>query len=147
LLFNTTEFAAFFTIVLGLYLAVGPRTRWQNGLLLVASYVFYGWWEPRQDAGARRRAHVPVILVGRAERTTDFDSPRGAELNAIIARHAGPAVSYLDPSAIFASEPPGSAKKLFRDTVHWTPEGHRIVAERLAGVIESDVLAKTRFNQ
>jgi alginate O-acetyltransferase complex protein AlgI len=43
--FNSFEFALFFPAVLILYWTV-PR-RWQNPLLLVASYVFYGAWDWR----------------------------------------------------------------------------------------------------
>jgi alginate O-acetyltransferase complex protein AlgI len=44
-LFNTWEFFAFLSIVLALYYLL--RLRWQNILLLVASYVFYGFWDWR----------------------------------------------------------------------------------------------------
>lgn len=47
MLFNTIEFAVFFLIVYGLYWALGRRFRAQNFMLLVASYVFYGWWDVR----------------------------------------------------------------------------------------------------
>jgi len=48
MLFNSLEFAVFLPIVLALYAACGMRgPRLQNGLLIVASYVFYGWWDPR----------------------------------------------------------------------------------------------------
>ncbi|MBI4180093.1 MBOAT family protein [bacterium] len=42
--FNTHEFAVFFVIVYGLYLALQTNLRRQNAMLLVASYVFYGFW-------------------------------------------------------------------------------------------------------
>lgn len=45
MLFNTLEFAIFFIIVFGLYL--GCNHKWQNRLLLVASYIFYGSWNWR----------------------------------------------------------------------------------------------------
>src|SRR5215208_74978 len=45
MLFNSIEFFAFFAIVLVLYHHLGHG--WQNRLLLVASYVFYGWWDWR----------------------------------------------------------------------------------------------------
>jgi len=45
MIFNTFEFALFFVIVLALYLALSHR--WQNRMLLVASYFFYGWWDWR----------------------------------------------------------------------------------------------------
>jgi alginate O-acetyltransferase complex protein AlgI len=43
--FNSPEFAVFFAAVLAAYWAVGHR--WQNRLLLLAGYVFYGWWNVR----------------------------------------------------------------------------------------------------
>lgn len=43
--FNTLEFAIFFSIVYSLYLL--SRHRQQNILLLIASYVFYGFWDWR----------------------------------------------------------------------------------------------------
>jgi len=45
MLFNTIEFAIFFFIVYSLYRMLPHR--WQNGLLLVASYYFYGSWDWR----------------------------------------------------------------------------------------------------
>jgi D-alanyl-lipoteichoic acid acyltransferase DltB (MBOAT superfamily) len=44
-LFNSFEFLIFLFIVYSLYVVL---TRpWQNRMLLVASYVFYGWWDAR----------------------------------------------------------------------------------------------------
>ncbi|HEX6537346.1 MAG TPA: MBOAT family protein [Gemmatimonadaceae bacterium] len=45
MLFNSLTFAAFLAIVLPLYYLL--PFRWQNRMLLVASYVFYGWWDWR----------------------------------------------------------------------------------------------------
>jgi len=45
MLFNTVEFFLFFIVVYFLYRSV--PWRWQNRLLLVASYVFYGFWDWR----------------------------------------------------------------------------------------------------
>lgn len=45
MLFNSIDFAVFLPIVFLLYWFVLPRRTWQNALLLVASYVFYGWWD------------------------------------------------------------------------------------------------------
>lgn len=45
MLFNTFEFAVFFIIVYLLYLVLNHR--WQNYLLLIASYFFYGYWDIR----------------------------------------------------------------------------------------------------
>jgi alginate O-acetyltransferase complex protein AlgI len=43
MLFNTYPFAIFFSIVLVLYWILRGSYRWQNFLLLIANYVFYGW--------------------------------------------------------------------------------------------------------
>ncbi len=47
MLFNSITFFVFFAIVYTAYLLLQGRLRWQNLLLLVASYVFYGWWDWR----------------------------------------------------------------------------------------------------
>jgi alginate O-acetyltransferase complex protein AlgI len=43
--FNSFEFAVFLPLVLLLYWRLGFKH--QNRLLLAASYLFYGWWDPR----------------------------------------------------------------------------------------------------
>jgi alginate O-acetyltransferase complex protein AlgI len=45
MLFNSTDFVIFLAVVLPLYYALAYR--WQNVLLLAASYLFYGWWDWR----------------------------------------------------------------------------------------------------
>lgn len=45
MLFNTFEFAIFFIVVYSLYLILNHR--WQNYLLLISSYIFYGYWDIR----------------------------------------------------------------------------------------------------
>ena len=47
MLFNSFAFAAFFSVVVAIYFACRRRLAWQNGMLLVASYFFYGWWDWR----------------------------------------------------------------------------------------------------
>jgi len=48
MLFNSIEFAIFLPVVFLLYwFATGKSLRWQNILLLIASYVFYGSWDYR----------------------------------------------------------------------------------------------------
>ena len=44
MIFNSFEFALFLPIVFLLYWFVFTNRRWQNLLIVVASYVFYGWW-------------------------------------------------------------------------------------------------------
>ena len=45
MLFNSSDFLVFLTVVYSLYLVLPHR--WQNWMLLSASYVFYGWWDWR----------------------------------------------------------------------------------------------------
>lgn len=45
MLFNSPQFAVFFIVVLALYLFLNHR--WQNRMLLAASYFFYGSWDWR----------------------------------------------------------------------------------------------------
>ena len=48
MLFNTIDFAVFLPIIFILYWFVANRNlKFQNFLLVVASYVFYGWWDWR----------------------------------------------------------------------------------------------------
>lgn len=47
MLFNSLEFLIFLPIVFLLYWFVFRGRRWQNLLVVVASYVFYGWWDWR----------------------------------------------------------------------------------------------------
>ena len=47
MLFNSFEFLLFLPIVFLLYWFVFRSRRWQNLLVVVASYVFYGWWDWR----------------------------------------------------------------------------------------------------
>ena len=48
MLFNSIEFLIFMPIVFILYWFVTNKNlKIQNGLLLIASYVFYGWWDWR----------------------------------------------------------------------------------------------------
>lgn len=47
MLFNSFEFMLFLPVVFLLYWFVFRARRWQNLLVVVASYVFYGWWDWR----------------------------------------------------------------------------------------------------
>lgn len=44
MLFNSLEFFVFLPIVFILYWFVFKERRWQNLFIVVASYIFYGWW-------------------------------------------------------------------------------------------------------
>ena len=48
MLFNSIEFLIFLPLVFLLYWFVFSRNRcWQNLLIVIVSYVFYGWWDWR----------------------------------------------------------------------------------------------------
>ena len=47
MLFNSFEFLIFLPIVFSLYWFVFRGRKWQNLLVVIASYVFYGWWDWR----------------------------------------------------------------------------------------------------
>ncbi len=47
MLFNSAVFALFFAAFFPLYMLCRGRVMARNLLLIVASYLFYGWWDPR----------------------------------------------------------------------------------------------------
>ncbi len=47
MLFNSFEFLLFLPIVFVLYWHVFRKRKWQNLLIVIASYFFYGWWDWR----------------------------------------------------------------------------------------------------
>lgn len=47
MLFNSFEFLIFLPIVFLLYWFIFKPLRWQNLLVVIASYIFYGWWDWR----------------------------------------------------------------------------------------------------
>lgn len=47
MLFTSIEFFVFLPLVFALYWLLNKHTRWQNLLVVAASYIFYGWWDWR----------------------------------------------------------------------------------------------------
>lgn len=47
MLFNSLQFALFLPVVCLIYWLLRRSLRWQNLFVLAASYLFYGWWDPR----------------------------------------------------------------------------------------------------
>lgn len=47
MLFNSFEFAIFFTIFFSLYFFTYNKLKFQNFLLLLSNFIFYGWWDWR----------------------------------------------------------------------------------------------------
>ena len=70
MLFNSIDFALFLPIVLLLYWTVFRRDlRMQNSFLLLASAVFYGWWDPRYLSLVFISAAVDWSVALQLERT------------------------------------------------------------------------------
>ena len=86
MLFNSFLFVAFFAVVYGLYVVL--RHRAQNVLLLVASYVFYGWWDWRFLSLILVSTAVDY-LAGRGIARTSRSRTRRLLLSASVATNLG----------------------------------------------------------
>tara|TARA_B100001175_G_scaffold237845_1_gene204160 strand:+ start:8958 stop:10421 length:1464 start_codon:yes stop_codon:yes gene_type:complete len=76
MLFNSFDFALFLPIVFLLYwFVVQKNLKFQNALLVVASYIFYGWWDWR-FLSLIIFSTVVDYLVGQKLRTEDQQSKR-----------------------------------------------------------------------
>jgi alginate O-acetyltransferase complex protein AlgI len=76
MLFNSLDFAIFLPIVFLLYWFVAQKNlKLQNALIVVASYVFYGWWDWR-FLSLIIFSTVVDYLVGQKLRTEDRQSKR-----------------------------------------------------------------------
>ena len=69
MIFNSFQFAIFFVLVLGAYWQL--RWKGQNRLLLVMSYVFYGWWDWRFLGLLALSTGVDFLVARRLGRTDD----------------------------------------------------------------------------
>lgn len=47
MIFNSLEYLVFLGLVFAVYWVINGNYKWQNVLLLISSYVFYGWWDWR----------------------------------------------------------------------------------------------------
>ncbi|HZU35379.1 MAG TPA: MBOAT family protein [Gemmataceae bacterium] len=71
MLFHTWVFFVFFAIVYPVFLAVRKNNRLMNVWLLIASYTFYGWWNPYYILllfGTSAIDYVMVLLMERSRR-------------------------------------------------------------------------------
>ncbi len=76
MLFNSTLFLVFFAVVLVLYRSLpGPRA--QNGMLLLASYVFYGAWDWRFLSLIAASTAVDFVVARRIEASGAAPARRG----------------------------------------------------------------------
>jgi D-alanyl-lipoteichoic acid acyltransferase DltB (MBOAT superfamily) len=72
MLFNSLDFAVFLPLVFALFWAIpAARTDLRNALLLVASYVFYGWWDIRFLALIAFSTFLDLYLSIGISRSTD----------------------------------------------------------------------------
>ena len=74
MLFNSVQFFVFFGIVLGLYRLLDHR--WQNRMLLIASYIFYGAWDWRFLSLIWISTFIDFWCGGRMQRAADQRSRR-----------------------------------------------------------------------
>ncbi|HLY10661.1 MAG TPA: MBOAT family O-acyltransferase [Planctomycetota bacterium] len=70
MLFHTWVFAIFFLIVYPVYLLVKHHNRWMNLWLMIASYVFYGWWNPSYLMLLFGTSAIDYLMVLFMERST-----------------------------------------------------------------------------
>ena len=73
MLFPTTDFAIFFTLVFLGHWLLNPRPRLWKPFMILASYVFYAWWDWRFVgllAGVSLLAQVGALAVARRRRPT-----------------------------------------------------------------------------
>jgi D-alanyl-lipoteichoic acid acyltransferase DltB (MBOAT superfamily) len=75
MLFHTWVFFVFFSIVYPVYLLVRKNNRLMNIWLMIASYTFYGWWNPWYLLllfGTSAIDYWMVVLMERSRRTRTF---------------------------------------------------------------------------
>jgi len=75
MLFHTWVFFVFFLIVYPVYLLVRKNNRLMNIWLMIASYTFYGWWNPWYLLllfGTSAIDYLMVLLMQRSRRTRTF---------------------------------------------------------------------------
>jgi len=83
-LFNSTAFFVFFAVVYAAYLLLQRRLRLQNALLLVASYLFYGYWDWRFLSLIAISTLVDFV-IGRALGRTDERAVGGQRRRLLLA--------------------------------------------------------------
>lgn len=82
MLFHTFQFFFFFIIVFSLYLVLPHR--WQNRMLLVASYVFYGAWDWRYLSLLFFSTITDYLCALQIDRTQSIKVKKGAVVVSVI---------------------------------------------------------------
>jgi len=93
---------------------------------------------------ARARS-IPVILVAATRADThDLQSVNGRSFNAFQAEHANGQVQFVDVPALFLDERAHGKRRLFKDGIHYSAAGIRVVARAVAERIELALPALSR---
>jgi hypothetical protein len=79
---------------------------------------------------------VPVILVG-PSRADDHGGVRGRPLNRFLSTRVSSSVQFLDVVELFLENFAQKRRRLFKDRVHYSAEGTRVVAGALAPLVEA----------
>lgn len=82
MLFNSLTYATFLPIVFAIYWFLQKNYKWQNSFLLLASYVFYGWWDWRFLGlliGMSVAAYISGYAINRNEKRTSDPAENPAE--------------------------------------------------------------------
>jgi hypothetical protein len=83
------------------------------------------------------KAHgVPVILVGPSRAGAD-GNVRPRPLNAFLSTRVSSSVQFLDVVELFLADFAHRHRRLFKDKVHYSAEGTRVVSAALAPLVES----------
>lgn len=88
MLFNSLTFLIFFIIIYGLYWLLRKQVRLQNLLILMGSYIFYGWWDERF-----------LILIA-ISTTADYLTALGAHGDPIKKNDTYKSLGFLVPLSI-----------------------------------------------
>lgn len=84
MLFNSIDFAIFFPLVFILYWCVSKNLTLRNILILVASYLFYSWWDWRFLSLIVVSSLVDFIVGQSLERTKDKNKRKGLLMVSLI---------------------------------------------------------------
>jgi alginate O-acetyltransferase complex protein AlgI len=88
MLFNSLEFAVFLPIVFAIYWACKRNLKLQNFIILISSYVFYGWWDWR-FLGLIMLSTVVDYFIGKRLDDTEIRSQRKLLLYSSLAFNLG----------------------------------------------------------
>src|SRR5207245_403398 len=69
MLFHTWVFFVFFLIFYPIYLLLRHNNRWMNVWLMIASYTFYGWWNPNYLLLLFGTSAIDYLMVVMMERS------------------------------------------------------------------------------